>query len=369
MTHATQDKDTVLSRAKVKFLTKPNSIFLSTVCSNLNTKWDTSIPYGATDGKSLILNPETFLKLNDDEQVFLLAHETLHVAYQHMLRLGNRDMHLFNIAADYVINYELVEQGFTMIAGALYDNQYAGMSTEEVYDLLQNQQDTSPSNSLGQDIQYSDNPSNNNAEEINRILAQAAMVAQQCNQAGSIPLSVQRHLDELMKPKVNWKVVLRRFFSDLDTMDYTWKKPKRRYLPMYLPSRESKQLSKISIAIDTSGSISKNKFNQFITEVASIFRFLKPKEIETIQFDYGIRTIDTVKNINQLKAIDFVGGGGTCVAQVIQRFIDKPCKALIIITDGYLNINLPKPTHPVIWVIFNNSNFVAPFGQVIHINL
>lgn len=364
------DISKALSRAKVRFLTNKKTIFLSSLCASLETKFDTTIPYAATNGKQLIINPDKFVELSDKEQVFLLAHETLHVAYLHMCRLGNRNPQVFNMAADYVINLELVDQGFEFIEGGLIDSAYSGLSTEEVYDLLIKEQEEHPqSNPMGNDVLYG---SPNSAEteqiahEVQGKIIQAALTAEQAQQAGSIPASVKRYLEKLLKPKVNWKIVLRRFFNDLDVQETSWARPKKKYLPMYLPTRRSNKLSSISIAIDTSGSITQEQFDQFITEISAIFRFLQPKDLEIIQFDYGIRAIDTVKNINQLKTVNFIGGGGTDVMEVIQRFIDKPSKALVIITDGYLSTELPKPNHPVIWAIFNNPNFEPPFGQCIY---
>lgn len=367
------DVSKALSRAKVRFLTNKKTMFLSSLCASLETVPYTDTPYGATDGKKLYINPDNFLKLSDDEQVFLLAHETLHVAYLHMHRLDNRDPELFNIAADFVINLELQDQGFSLIQGGLIDPKYAGLSTEEVYDLLLKEQQQAPqSNPMGSDIMYgkhSPQDTESSIQEIQGKIMQAAMIAEQANEAGSIPASIKRYLEKILKPKVNWKVVLRRFFNDLDIQETSWRRPKKKYLPMYLPTRYSNQLSSISIAIDTSGSITKQQFNQFISEVASIFRFLKPKELEVIQFDYGIKSVDKVKSLENLKTINFTGGGGTDVKEVIERFIDKPSKALVIITDGYLSTDLPRPNHPVIWVVFDNPNFVAPFGQCIHFEL
>lgn len=367
------DVSKALSRAKVRFLTNKKTMFLSSLCASLETVPYTDTPYGATDGKKLYINPGNFLKLSDDEQVFLLAHETLHVAYLHMHRLDDRDPELFNIAADYVINLELQDQGFSLIKGGLIDPKYAGLSTEEVYDLLLKEHQQAPrSNPIGSDIMYgkhSPQDTESSIQEIQGKIMQAAMIAEQANEAGSIPASIKRYLEKILKPKVNWKVVLRRFFNDLDIQETSWRRPKKKYLPMYLPTKYSNQLSSISIAIDTSGSITKQQFNQFISEVASIFRFLKPKELEVIQFDYGIKSIDKVKNLDNLKTINFTGGGGTDVKEVIERFIDKPSKALVIITDGYLSTDLPRPNHPVIWVVFDNPNFVAPFGQCIHFEL
>ncbi|AKG07800.1 hypothetical protein AAX06_06100 [Moraxella bovoculi] len=367
------DVSEALSRAKVRFLTNKKTIFLSSLCASLETKLDSSIPYAATSGKQLLINPDKFVELSDDEQVFLLAHETLHVAYLHMFRLGNRNPRVFNIAADYVINLELENQGFKIIEGGLIDSKYSGLSTEEVYDLLIKEHMEQPqSNPMGDDVLYGA-PTSVEAEqltnEVQGKIIRAAFIAEQFQQAGSIPTSVKRFLEGLLKPKVNWRVVLRRFFNDLDAQEISWVRPKKKYLPMYLPTRRSNKLSSISIAVDTSGSITQEQFDQFITEISAIFRFLQPKDLEIIQFDYGIKAINRVKDINQLRTIGFIGGGGTNVTEVIQHFIDKPSKALVIITDGYLSTDLPKPNNPVIWVVFNNPNFEPPFGQCIYFDL
>ena len=367
------DINKTLSRAKVRFLTNRKTMFLSSLCASLETVLSNDTLYGATDGNKLYINPESFLKLSDDEQVFLLAHETLHVAYLHMYRLGNRDHELFNVAADYVINLELQNQGFKLIEGGLIDPKYSDLSTEEVYDLLLQEQQQQPKNNpMGNDIMYgghSPQEIESAVQGIQSKIMQAAMLAEQADEAGSIPASISRYIEKVLKPKVNWKVVLRRFFNDLNIQETSWRRPKKKYLPMYLPTRHSTQLSSISIAIDTSGSISTQQFNQFISEITSIFRFLKPKELEVIQFDYDIKSIDKVSDINQLKTINFVGGGGTDVKEVIARFIDKPSKALVIITDGHLDTDLPKPNQPVIWVVFDNPDFNAPFGQYIHFKI
>lgn len=363
-----QERDQALSKAKLKFLIRKDSVFLATVCSSLMIKWDTTIPYGATDGKNIYLNPKTFFKLSLDEQVFLLAHETLHVAYQHMNRLGSRDARKFNVAADYVINLELTDQGFTMIQGGLLDRAFAELSTEEVYDLLENEQNSNNQSGTGygSDIIYNANPTEEDIEHINDILIQASMVAERSNQIGSIPASIKRYLDDLKKPKVNWKVLLRRFFQDLDAQSSTWRRPKKRYLPVYLPITQSQALSKLTVAVDTSGSVDEDMFNQFVSEIAGIFRFLKPKEIEVIQFDAKIQAINKVKNINHLRCIDFIGGGGTDIKEVFDHFERHPTKGLIIITDGYLDTDLSMPRQPVLWAVFDNPYFTAPFGRTIH---
>jgi len=114
---------------------------------SLDWEWDTSFPYGATDGKVLILNPDGIEKLarlknGTDYIAFLLVHEAMHALLGHGWRLASMaDKTSANVAADYVINAmiaarnrELGKEVFPMIPGVLLDEKLSGnKSTEQLY--------------------------------------------------------------------------------------------------------------------------------------------------------------------------------------------------------------------------------------------
>ena len=98
---------------------------------------DAWCPTAATDGRRFYYNSEFVNNLPLKQLEFLLGHEVLHAVYDHMGRRGNRDPKLWNIADDYCVNWDLVEQRVgDKIPIALYDSKYRGMSAEEVYDDL-----------------------------------------------------------------------------------------------------------------------------------------------------------------------------------------------------------------------------------------
>lgn len=362
---AEQNIENLISSAKLRLFAKKDWVFMATLCSLLETVITDSIPYGATDGNNLYINPETFVKLTDQEQVFLLAHEALHVAYLHMSRRETRDPELFNMACDFVINLELVNQGFTMIDGGLIDKKYHNMSAEEVYELIKNT--ASPQDVIGLDL------IENTADTttITAKVIQAVHTAQRADAYGSVPNSIKRFIDELHKPKINWKVVLKRFLLDAGKADYTWNKPNRRLLNQgfYLPSINAYGLSKVTFAIDTSGSVTDKMFTQFISEISYVFKQLNPESIDLMLFDTEVKLHQEVKSINELKKVKFTGCGGTDVTDTINQYNKTNSKALIVITDGYFSKNLPKTNKPIIWVIFDNPNFTISQGKVIHFNL
>lgn len=373
-----------LSKAKIAMMMLPDTVFFSTLCTSLEVVISDQVPTAGTDGRKLFINKDFFFGLTEAERIFLLAHETLHVAYLHPIRRGNRDHDLFNAACDYVINCELKQRNFQFIDGGLYDPQYAGMSAEEVYEKLL-QQPKQPQCSMpdllcpvtgNQDkVNAHGLPQQLTEEQIKAIenevmakVSQAAMMAEMSKQAGSVPSHIKRTLEELSKPKVNWKAVLARFFSDVNKADYSWAKPNRKYLPNYLPKLHSVNLGRVDFAIDTSGSITVEQFNQFVSEVHGVLKMLNPNEIGVYQFDHALQGNNIVRNVRDIIKLPFKGGGGTSPECAIQEFIKNKAQALIVLTDGYFNgRRLTDPKRPVVWVIYNNESFIPPFGKAVHI--
>jgi hypothetical protein len=120
----TTDKETALNKAKLHIAIRKESAFISTILFSLKFSWDETIPTACTNGINLRVNPEFFLSLPLLQQVFLLEHESYHVAFMHMTRTGDRDFRLWNMATDYVINLMLVKANGAMIEGGLLDKKY-----------------------------------------------------------------------------------------------------------------------------------------------------------------------------------------------------------------------------------------------------
>lgn len=365
-----------ISIAKINIMTKPQTVFLATVCANLPVNIDNSIPTACTNGKVILINESFFMNLDKEERTFLLAHETLHVVYMHALRREQRNPLLFNYAADYVINWQLSKQGFKVIDGVLIDSKYAGLSTEQVYKLLEaNDGNSGQGNPLDNDISYqtdlSDAEQQQIQNEIKDIIVKSAQTVRMMGKEDSIPDSIKRYLQELSKPKVNWRIVLRRFMQSLDNHDYTWSKPRKRYMPygIYMPSLYSEALSKVTFAIDTSGSITNRQFSQFISELHGVMQQFKPQVIEVMQFDHKLQTHDVIKSVRDLQNIKCKGHGGTKPDVALDKFNQTDSKALIVITDGNFSEPQIKVTKPVIWCVFDNKYFQAPFGKVVHLEL
>ena len=127
------DIQKAISIAKIGIMSKPQTAFLAHMACSLPVVINDEISTARTNGKNIEINSEFFMSCNKEERTFVLAHETLHVVYMHMLRCEHRDPSTFTIAADYVINGDLDNQKFTLIPGVLLNHDFDGLSTEEVY--------------------------------------------------------------------------------------------------------------------------------------------------------------------------------------------------------------------------------------------
>ena len=103
----------------------------------------------ATDGKSIFFN-RTFVQSSTDDQLLaVLFHEGLHVALGHHLRRGNIDPRTWNVAADYAINLIVRGARLSLPDGALLDEQYRGLTAEQIARLLKQKQPEQPEQPQG----------------------------------------------------------------------------------------------------------------------------------------------------------------------------------------------------------------------------
>lgn len=109
---------------------------LGTTVSNMNFVADNSVITAATNGEIVIYAPKFLAKLTDEEKEFLLAHEMLHIAFNHILRSKDRDARLWNIATDAVINQILKSEGLPIIEDGVDIPEAINCSAEEMYDKL-----------------------------------------------------------------------------------------------------------------------------------------------------------------------------------------------------------------------------------------
>jgi predicted metal-dependent peptidase len=107
--------------------------FYGVLVSNVEPVLSRSIPTMATDGKRHFYNPEFVMGLTTEEMLGVQAHESEHDARHHGTRRNGRDPMEWNIACDYAINIDLLDEGFKLPKNAYVDAKYRGMSAEDIF--------------------------------------------------------------------------------------------------------------------------------------------------------------------------------------------------------------------------------------------
>lgn len=323
---------------------------------------------------------------NTDDMIFVFLHEIMHIVLDHLdlSRIKMRDKMTWNKAGDHVINLDLYANGFTYSGDAhiLKDKRFRGMNTEEVYDVLikedgekgkgkgkgasaDGSDGSGDSDGFWKDIIHTDDQEQLSKMREAVINAYNAHVLSH-GSADGIPNSVRVAIEDIENQILPWQSLLSRYISETTRNDFSWNKLNRVFFPnFYIPGLYDESLAKIDFAIDVSGSINMDTFNKFINEIKNILLMNNITKIGIYQFDTRTLSYDIVSNLNELADIKFHGGGGTCIKDTLDKCKLTDSKALFIITDGYMDLNLSSPGKPTVWCVYNNPKFETPFGTTV----
>ena len=362
-----------LLKAKIEIMTR--SVFISTIVLGVKHKITNDIPNAATDGSVILYNPDFIAKQNPQQLAGLMAHECWHIVFQHMTRRMDRDPIIWNVAGDYVINLLLTDAAFQIPDGGLLDTKYAGMSTDEVYNsLIDEQADYDPSKLMldilapGEGEQESKSTEEVEAK-IKDILVRAYTQAKMADDKaiGNLPGEVTRHIEDLINPRLPWQVLLNRFLDVKTREEYSWNRRNRRYSDVYMPSMQSYGLGHLTFAIDTSGSISDEELRELLSELQGIQRTFLPEKMTIIDCDSSIKNVYEIDGHTDILSLEFSGGGGTRFKPVLEYVTEHPTTALVYFTDLYGETDLDEVDYPVLWVCTSDHK-PSNIGDTVYIN-
>lgn len=302
----------------------------------------------ATDGKNFYYNSQFVLNLgNIDKVIFGFAHEVLHCIYDHIPRTGDRNKKLSNIAQDYVINADLIHFNVGQKIDEveiIYDPKYYGWGFEEVYDELYENAEKIDIEELferllddhlepGEGDGDSDDDDNNNGDDgddvskkrpkltksqreaIKEEMREAVLQAAQSSGASNLPGGIQRLVNNLTNPKMDWRSLINMKIPSLQKNDFTYSRINKKYAQqgIVMPGLDQQESIDVCIAVDTSGSISQKTLEEQVSEVLGIMDMYNEFTIRIWQFDtavygYAEFTKDTASDIIHYEV---KGGGGT----------------------------------------------------------
>ena len=371
------------------------------------------IPTAATNGKCIWFDEDFLGNLSLPQAVFVCCHEIGHAMWMHMDRfkrysdLGfeGKEFHpgLANVAADYIVNALLVANKIgDMPDGLLYDTSIAREGTElfeDVYRVLAKKlkpppggggggkskdgngppppgSEGQPSNDGVGGKQPMDThiyePSKQSEAEMKRQIASAR---NQAKAMGKMPGGLERWVDEMLKPQVNWKDRLRHIVTRIVSREATsWASPHRRRLvtqKIFFPSYTGFGAGVVVMDVDTSGSMGQKEYDAGYSETAEILSTCRPQKLWLMSCDaavHDVHELDANTDLYTHKP-ELRGGGGTDFRPAFEKVeelgIIPDC--LIFFTDGYGTFPDRPPPYPVIWVM--TTDVEPPFGDTVKVDL
>lgn len=348
----------------------------------------------ATDGRRIYYSNEFVSKLSIKETEFGIAHEVLHCVLDHISRRGDRDPQLSNIAADYVVNQILKDEGIGEVPSFIkifQDNRYRGKPYEEVYKELYDNAEKIDIGSLGNLLDdhdmFDQNSGGSDGDEdgqgkkpvlskeerkaIRDEIVEAVLAAS--HGAGNIPEAIRRIIKDITEPKMNWRQILRQEIHSLLKTNFSWTRPNRKsqQTGAVLPGMVYQDTIDVAVAIDLSGSISSRQVKDFLAEVKGIMEDFSDFNLKLWCFDTNVYSYKefTEDNADEIMEYEFVGGGGTdfmCNWTYMEENDICP-KKFIMFTDGLPWASWGDPNYcETLFVIHGSETIVAPFGETLY---
>ena len=361
--------------------------FFGSVAANVEYQEIEDTGIMKNDGSTIFYDPRYMSTLSDNDQLFLLAHELCHIAFEHKERGVGKDPTVWMSATDAVINQMLKRDGLEIISGGIDYPEAIDYSAEEYYELLLSEKldielidgqlegQETPSDSHGESKQEDtgDNSDEDENEESYKELPleedrddededdEYTLIEEKESDAGNAVNRDIRTVEEIgaSAPLIDWRVILP------NTINYgvDWS-----YSNAILednivrPVLEELPIPETVIILDPSWSVDEDLLRNFLRDCKNRLTFSKMKAGCFDTVFYGFHDIRNEKDIDDMV---FEGGGGTDFNAAVNAFTLRVDNR-IIFTDG----QAPMPDKPMnaIWVVYGDEEIAPDGGTVIRIS-
>lgn len=375
----------------------------------------------------LFYSEEFVNELSQEELHGTVIHEAMHIITDSFGRAALRNHDLWNIATDLVINYIITKEGYKLPKMALLTDSKGewtcpqgkdgksftivikGKTAEQVYSELEhNATVVKSSNSSGSDKGWADgfdkhldgdnDPDGNstgkgggkkgkkgetpteaavkaNQQKWKQATIEAATAAKM---RGKLSSEMERYVDSITKPVVDWRSKLFAYITNELPVDYTFVRPSRRFCAtgVYTPSVVRESLE-IIVGVDISGSISGEEYSKFMSECIGIADSYSQVKMRVIGWAHEVHPKDDImydtSTKDRLVSNKFFGGGGTtltCFTKYCEKK-DYNSRIYVILTDGFIEKTpvLPK-NGDVLFVLSKNGTdkHVKKHGECCSLN-
>lgn len=389
-------------------------------------------------GVELRYDPDIVLKKDLSFLRYTLVHECLHLIYRHMFRFAyskdivdlagsasdkpvdikeaKQPIKASDLAADLVANRDLIDMfpdfdryGVTVDDIPNFSLSIKNMSSEDIEKYIVDtyrkvvSKDGNGAGSAGEGAdgegQQSNEPTDVNGKSVNKHPAGSTeaesemikrikqrmvegMVSDSANSVakgkGSMPSELEAEIALIQRPpRKDWKSVLEGYVkcSLPKSSTRTWAHINRR-VPYLIKGHKKKYVPLISVAVDTSGSVSPDELSAFLEEVDHIRKIFET-DLEIIQCDAQIEKVVLVKQKQPMPKSVF-GRGGTEFYPALDYFAKAKRKPDVVVFFTDLAVyDTDVPSDPynfnLIWIGTNEAQVehfqsLGKYGKFIYMN-
>ena len=352
--------------------------YLDGAFAGLEYEADSSIMSIQTDGEKIYFNPGFLLKkyAEDPETVrHGYLHMLLHCLYLHIFMKPDKDISQWDRDCDSFVE-DLIDKAIqekecrSLKKRWLDDTEVADPGFDD--------------HTLWQRTSEQVSGGRRTKEKWERILAYTSRNKTGTrSRAGTQTRNRQEEMDEIYRSKYDYRKFLKQFCRlreevelDTESFDYIFYHFGMEHygnLPLIEPLeyKEVNRLEELVIAIDTSGSCSKETVQRFLGETYSILsekeNFFRRMKVYIVQCDCFIQKVDVIHSEDEWKeysrAVTIQGRGGTdfrpvfeLIRQEKERRELKSLRALIYFTDGDGIYPRQKPDYETAFVFLNRTD-------------
>ncbi|MGE5791596.1 MAG: DUF2201 family putative metallopeptidase [Bacteroidota bacterium] len=352
----------------------------------------------------LVANPQFVRRLRENELVFVLAHELLHLALRTHDRAKGSDRLQFNYAHDYIINDILrTELGFAHIPANGLDMPGAReKSAEEILlEMRRNERATKTrvfegeatsmrrmfgggeahdgaGDVLGAKMEREMFPDDAAAQDAHaermkelaaKALGLAAAMGRLRGLRGTDPGATRQvvsALRDVYRPP--WELALQRWLESVAPGERTFARAARRTAPqvdVVLPGRRREGWI-LNVVLDTSGSMA-TAIPRALGAIALFCDAVAVDQVRLLQCDAAVTSDETLAP-PELAEREIAGYGGSDLSPAMRRLADDSAvRAAVVITDGDIAYPPEPMPYNVLWVLpaRDAARFNPPYGRVV----
>ena len=237
-----------------------------------------------------------------------------------------------------------------------------GMSYEWYARMVEKQNSSRGGSNEDNESESGDSPMGDKHRDLAELWDEDELTVQMINEVinttkswGSLGGNFAEVLKASVKAKINWRNIFAGFRASIisSKRKLTRMRPNRRTGFENMGSVRRFD-TKLLVAVDVSGSISTESLQYFYGVINSAFKY-GFESIDVVQFDCGVRAVQSLKKV--IRDVAIIGRGGTSFQEPIDYAHENGYDGLVMLTDGFA----PEPIIPdgfktgILWVCENES--------------